>query len=220
MADALTELLAPGLAIAVSPLPVLAALVLLLSDRGLANACAFLGGWAMALAAVAGGAAVLRVATTTADAELPAATLLQFAIAVPLFALAVHEWRHRHDPELARKRGRVIDWIRSISPARSVIAGILCIVLNPKDLLLALAAGSSPALAALEPGAATLALAVFIVVASATIALPAAAVVVAGPRVVPLLHRARSSVERRAATVTAVALGAAAAIIAASALPL
>lgn len=61
MGSAISDMLPFAVAIAVSPIPVLAVVFMLMSDAGRANAFAFLAGWAAMLVLIAGGVAALGI---------------------------------------------------------------------------------------------------------------------------------------------------------------
>jgi hypothetical protein len=208
MAEALLEVLPIAVAIAVSPIPIAAVILMLLSDHGTPNAVAFLVGWAVALVAIAGGVALLGIERPAADGDAPAAlTAGRLAVAALLVAAAAHRWRRRNRPRPDDEEPRLLRASRSLRPPATVALGFTLIALNPKDGLLSVAAGAelaadSPALAD-----ATLAVAAFALVASATIIAPIIATVLLGPRAPAILERSRLALERHGdAAVAAVLL--------------
>jgi hypothetical protein len=207
MDDALAELLPLALVIAVSPIPVLAVILMLLTERSTLNASALLVGWASALAVIAAGVAALGIGSAESGEDPGTGVIVaQLALAALLLAAAVRRWRmHRRGGGDAR-RSRWIERLRSVGPAGAVTLGFGLIALNPKDGLLTIAAGAR--LAETDPGAAAAvgALAVFVAVSSSTIAAPIAAELALGDRAEPLLERSRGWLERNGNAAVAVVL--------------
>lgn len=203
MAGALTELL--PIAIAISPIPIVAVILMLLSERGATNATAFLGGWTLALLFTAGGAAALDLGLAHGGDAPPAGlTVARLTLATILLGVAVRRWRGR---PRAGDEPRVPAWlatVRSIGARGAAALGFALIALNPKDGLLSLLAGSRLSDATLATPQAAGTLAIFAVLASSTIVLPLCAVAARGERADPILERGRAGLERHGSAVTAV----------------
>jgi hypothetical protein len=207
MDDALAELLPLALVIAVSPIPVLAVILMLLTERSTLNASALLLGWALALGVIASGVAALGIGSTEAG-EDPATGLVvaQVALAAVLFAGAVRRWRMHRRGVGEAARSRWMERLRSVGPAGALALGLGLIALNPKDGLLTVAAGARLADSDPGAGAAAGALAVFVAVSSSTIAAPIAAEIALGDRAESLLERSRAWLERNGNAAVAVVL--------------
>ena len=119
MASAVGEVLPLGIAVAVSPFPIVAAILMLLTPRAKHNAPAFLAGWVAGLAAV--GAIVLLISSgadiATYDEQSTEASAVRLAVGALLFVLAWRQWRRRprqgEEPEMP-------SWMRrmeSVNPA-------------------------------------------------------------------------------------------------------
>ena len=67
MGNALSEMLPLAVAIAVSPVPILAIVFMLVTGEGRGNALGLLGGWALALAAVSAVVALLGLSAPSQD---------------------------------------------------------------------------------------------------------------------------------------------------------
>jgi hypothetical protein len=207
MDEALAELLPLALVIAVSPIPVLAVILMLLTERSTLNASALLVGWAFALTVIAAGVAALGIGSTESG-EDPGTGLIvaQFALAALLFAGAVRRWRMQRRGVGESSRSRWMGRLRAVGPAGAVALGFGLIALNPKDGLLTIAAGARLAEADPGTGAAIGALAIFVAVSSSTIAAPIAAELALGDRAESLLERSRAWLERNGNAAVAVVL--------------
>jgi hypothetical protein len=96
--------------------------------------------------------------------------------------LAVRTWRKR---PTAGEEAEMPAWMAGIdgfTPAKALGFGVLLAGVNPKNLMLALAAGTAVATLGLSTGEAVGSLAVFVVLASLTIAAPVGYYVLGGQR--------------------------------------
>jgi threonine/homoserine/homoserine lactone efflux protein len=207
MSEALSGMLPIAVAIAVSPIPILAVILMLLTERSTANAVAFLLGWAAALIVIGGAVAALGIGRAD-SAEDPGTGLIvaQFALAAVLLAAAVRRWRMRARPGDDHETPKWMSAVRSVSPPRAFALGVGLIALNPKDGLLTVAAGARLAEADPGAGAAVAALLIFTAAASATIIAPILAEAAMGARAEPILERSRLWLERNGNAAVAVVL--------------
>ncbi len=203
--DALAELLPLALVIAVSPIPVLAVILMLLTERSTLNASALLAGWALALTVIAAGVAALGIGTTESEPST-GVIVVQLALALLLFAGAARRWNMHRRGEGEPARSRWMERLRAIGPIGALALGFGLIALNPKDGLLTVVAGAR--LGQADPGgaAAVGALAAFVAVSSSTIAAPIAAELALGERADSLLERSRVWLERNGNLALAIVL--------------
>jgi threonine/homoserine/homoserine lactone efflux protein len=203
---ALDDLLPLAVVIAVSPVPILAIVFMLLSDDGRRNSVALLCGWVLALAVGAGTVAALGLGAGVRDDNSRGVAIAQLVLAVLLLAGAAHQWRSRapRDPSAPPPRWMVV--VETITAPRAVILGVALIALNPKDGASTLAAGASLADADLAFGPAVACLAIFVAVASLTVAGPLVVAVLMGDRAEPVLMRTRGWLERHGSTAVAIGL--------------
>ena len=127
--------------IAVSPPPVIVAVLILVTPRARSNGPAYLAGWMFGLAAV--GTIVLLVAPEgESDSGGPATwvSALKLVLGLALLALAVKQWRGRdsgeEEPETPKWMGAIDDF----SVPKAFGAGVALSAANPKNLLFALGA--------------------------------------------------------------------------------
>jgi threonine/homoserine/homoserine lactone efflux protein len=196
------ELLAPALGIALSPFGIIPAILLLFTPAPRANAGAFLGGWvAGVLAGALAGAALgdLLAARTPG----PWLARVHLAAAAALLGLAVRQWARRGDTAMP-------GWMARIGEARPRDAarlGMLLSLANPKVLLLAVSAGLAIVGSGAVPGQGLLRAALlFTAGAATTVALPLAVHLLAGPRVLQPLGRARGALVRHNGAIGAAVL--------------
>lgn len=218
MNEALAELLPLAVVIAVSPIPVLAVILMLLTERSTLNASALLAGWALALTVIAAGVAALGIGSSEAGEDPGTAMIVaQFVLAALLLAGGLRRWRMHRRGGGEERHARWIERLRSVGPAGALVLGIGLIALNPKDGLLTVAAGARLADADLGTGTAVGALMIFVAVSSTTIAAPILAELALGDRAESILERSRAWLERNGNAALAVVLIALGLLVAADA---
>lgn len=205
MGAAIGEVLALGVGVAISPLAVIAVVVML--DAGNARAgAAFLGAWAAGLAGVATIAVLVADGAQASDGGEPA-TWVSFAklvLAVLLLVVAARQWRGRPgeaaEPELP-------GWISGLGdmtagPAASLALLFACV--KPKNLLLTISAALAVAQTGADPGAQAVALAVFVLLGSLAPGVPMAINVALHERGAATLAAMRGWLERENTTIIVV----------------
>lgn len=96
MGAAIGQSLPVAVGVLISPLPIVAVVLMLVSGRAKANAFAFLVGWFVAVGAVTLLVATLAGAATPDDDGPPLwAAILKIVLGVLLLLLAVKQWRGR-----------------------------------------------------------------------------------------------------------------------------
>ncbi len=184
MGRAIGDVLPVAVAIAVFPVPIIAVVLFLGSERGQANGVAFVLAWLAGLAGV--GVIVLLLAgeADASDAGEPTrwvdAVLL--VLGLLLLAAAVKGWVGRpRDEEEAPMPG----WMRSIhgfNTAKAAGAGFALSALNPKNVLLVAAGATEIAGFGLSVPKQAAVLVIFVLLASAGVLTPLLYSLVAGDR--------------------------------------
>jgi hypothetical protein len=184
MGEGISAILGFAVGVAISPVPIIAVILMLFSERARVNGPVFLVGWVVALAVVSGVAYAVAdggdASTDTGTADTVAWGKIVFGLLFLL--LAVRTWRKR---PTAGEEAEMPAWMAGIdgfTPAKALGFGVLLAGVNPKNLMLALAAGTAVATLGLSTGEAVGSLAVFVVLASLTIAAPVGYYVLGGQR--------------------------------------
>lgn len=202
MGHALTEVLPLAVGIALTPLAVLAVLLILLSHGGLRTATTFLVGWTVTLTAVAGAIAVAGIGRHGFHGR--GIHIAEVVIGALLVTVAVLEWRRRPPPGALEAPPAWMRHLDALRPARAFGLGALLAV-NPKDLALTIAAGAK--IAGLDAPQAGVVLAVFVAISTVGVAVPIVVRAVMGDRAAPLLARARDGIERNGRAIGAAVVG-------------
>jgi len=206
MSNALSEAIPLAIGVALSPLPVLALLLMLISEHETTNAGGFALGWTSALAGVAGGSVIIGVSFNTSHPPAVVKTI-EVAIGIVLIATALLAWRSHRRTSADANQPRWLAVTDGISRRGAVALGVALVLLNVKDATLAIGAGAVISHAHLAAGQTVLALAVFTLIASSTVVGPFLFAVAAGDRAAPALKRLHAYLDRRGAPVGAALVG-------------
>ena len=206
MGQAIGQVLALGVGVALSPIPIIAVVLMLATPKGRVDGPSFLGGWVLGIAVL--GTIVLLIAGGAGASKhgSPATwvSIVKLVLGAALLALAVRQWR-------ARPRGdtqpQLPGWMRAVdkfTPARSGAMGVALSAINPKNLLLVVGAAAAIAQTGTDPAAQAVALAVFIVIATLGVGSPVAIYYLMGDRATKILGELHDWMARENATIMAV----------------
>lgn len=165
MGEAIGQILSYGVAVALSAFPIIGVVLMLATPRARTNGPALLLGWSLGLALV--GTIVLLVSGGAGPSEQgqPAdwVSALDLTLGVLLLWVAVKEWRGRPRDG---KEVPLPKWMRTVdsfTPVKALALGTAMSAVNPKNLLLSIAAASAIARTDTSAGAQAVALAVYVV---------------------------------------------------------
>ena len=192
MGDAIGAKLGYAVGIAVSPIPIAAVILMLFSGRARVNSVSFMVAWVAGIVLVTT-VVVLIPGLETDDSE-PSDTTgwIKLVLGVLLLAVGARQWRARPGPD---DEVPVPGWMAKIDELRPGAAfglGFVLSALNPKNLLLAIAAGVSIGALALSSGETVGAVVVFTLIASISVTVPVVAYLIAGKRLDPTLDRTKA----------------------------
>jgi threonine/homoserine/homoserine lactone efflux protein len=191
MQEAIGQMLPTAVGVAISPLPIVAVVLMLVTPRGRVNGPAFVLGWILGLAAV-GAIALAAASGANASSDGEPATwvsVLKLLLGLGALLLGARQFRSRpHEGETPEtpKWMRALD---SFTPVKAVGAGMLLSGVNPKNLLLAVAGAATIAQTGIDAGEQAIAYAIFVLVATLGVGLPVAIAIVMGERSRELLDR-------------------------------
>jgi threonine/homoserine/homoserine lactone efflux protein len=206
--QAIGAVLPLAVAIAIFPVPVIASVLLVGADRGLAKASAFVAAWFLGLLVVGVVVLVVAGAADADDGREPAiwVSLLLLGLGLVCLWAAATGWRGRpREGEEAPTPG----WMRAIdgfTVVRSAGAGVAFSALNPKNVLLAAAAAAEIADVGLGRSSELAALVVFALLASVGVAAPVVLALLLGDRSRDVLEWLRGFMGRNSAVIMSVLL--------------
>jgi threonine/homoserine/homoserine lactone efflux protein len=206
MGQALGNVLPLAAAIAIFPVPIIAVVLIIGSDRGRAKGLAFVLAWCAGLGAVGAIVLLLGGVFDGSDAGKPATwvNVLLLALGLLLLVASVKQWRGRPG---AGEETATPAWMRTIGDftmAKAAGAGFALTALNPKNVLLAAAAAAEIAEVGLPASQQVGVLVAFVLIASAGVLTPLVLSVALGDRSRELLDALEGWMARHNAVIMAV----------------
>ncbi len=199
----LTEIIPLALVVALSPLSIIPAVLILQAPRPRPSGLAFLAGWVLGLTALT--AAFIGASNLLAERSggPPAWThWARVVVGAALIIWGIQRWltRHSNPHEMPGTRH-----LTEAGPRKALAVGAALTVINPKVLFICLAAGL--AIGTSTEGSGTYwAAIVYVVVSASTVGLPILAYAVTGDRSDPVLARVKAWMETHSAALMAAIL--------------
>lgn len=208
MGAAIGQSLPVAVGVLISPLPIVAVVLMLVSGRAKANAFSFLVGWFVAVGAVTLLVATLAGAATPDDDGPPLwAAILKIVLGVLLLLLAVKQWRGRPRAGIEPPAPTRMAAIDAFTPVKAAGLAVLLGAVNPKNLLLVVSGGAAIASAApADTNAQVVASVVFALVASLGVATPVFIYLFMGSRAATMLDELKAWMIHNNAVIMAVLL--------------
>lgn len=208
MGEAIAQVIPLGVAVAFSPLPIIAVVLILATPAGRGNALAFAAGGVAAVALIGAGATLVAGAFG-ADAASDGGpstwvSIARLVLGLLLLWFALGQWRARPAPDEGPELPAWMEAVDTLTPRRAARMGVLLCGVNPKNLVLILAAAAAIAATGASTGEQAAALAVFVVLAMLGVVLPIAASVLLGERASRALEAVRTWMVRESTTIIAV----------------
>ncbi len=199
----LTELIPLALVVALSPLSIIPAVLVLHTPRPRPTGLAFLVGWLVGLAGLT--IISLELSNLVVDLNQPPrwASWVRIVVGAALIVFGVYRWlmrkRSAHTPGWMQRMGK-------LTPARAGATALALTVINPKVLFMCAAAGLAIGTAGLGSSRVWLPVVWYVVVAGSTVAIPILAYAVSGDRLDEPLRRLGDWMERQHAVLVAAIL--------------
>lgn len=208
MGTAIGDILPLALGVAISPIPIIAAILMLLTPKAGSTATSFTAGWILGIAVAYGVivtiASVVGLETDT-DGNAVTATI-KIILGVALLGLAIKQWKGRPAPGAEPTMPAWLAAIDKVTPVKALGLGFALAAVNPKNLLMIV--GAAVAVANLGVSGATMTVAgiVFTVIAASTVAVPVIAYFVAREKATAWLNELKAWLTANNATVMATLL--------------
>lgn len=194
MGPAIGEILPLAIGVAISPVPIIAIVLMLGTPRARSNGPAFAVGWVAGLTIVGGLMLALASGNSQQEDGSPETwvSVLKLVLGVLFLLLAARTWRGR---PRAGQEASMPKWMRAIdkfTTVRSFVFGVVLSGVNPKNLALTIAAAAAIAQTGISSGESAGALAVFILIGSLTILAPVAIYFAMGARATVILDELKT----------------------------
>lgn len=170
LGQAIGGLLPAAAAVALSPIPIVALVLVLDGVRARVSAPAFAAGWIAGLSVVS--TLVVTLFNGSSDPDSGVASGVNWgkaAIGVALLVMAVRQWRKRPRDGEHQEMPAWMDTVGSVSAPKALGLGVVLSAANPKNLALTAAAAASIAEAGLGGTDTVIAVATFVAIASVTV---------------------------------------------------
>jgi hypothetical protein len=158
--------------VALSPVPVAAVMVLMLTPRARINAPFFLVGWMLGILTVSAIILLLPGLETSQGGPTVFSGYVKIFLGCILLAMSIRRWRMRPAPDDIVEIPPVLARLNEFGPLHSMAAGFLLSGVNPKNLILVIAGASTIGASPISAGPQLGALLVFTVIGSVTVAIP------------------------------------------------
>ena len=199
MGSVIGAILPLAIGIAISPIPIIAAILMLLSPKAKGTSIGFLLGWVAGIVVAVTvftllslGASRRRCRRVEADPRRRSRSCWARACC----SLALRQWRSRPKPGEEAALPKWMSAIDTMNAGKGFGLGFLLAAVNPKNLLMGAGAGVTIGSAGLTVGSVVVAILVFTLIAAASVAIPVIAYLVASKQMAgpleSLAHLARA----------------------------
>lgn len=208
MGQAIGDFLPSAVGVAISPLPIVAVVLMLVTPRGRVNGPAFVAGWCVGIAVV--GTIVLAISSgvdaTGSSGPATWVDVLFLLLGLALILMAAMQWRGRPNGAEQPPTPKWMGALDAFTPVKAGGAGIVLSALNPKNLLLTVAGAAAVAQTGISTGSQIGAWVVFVVVASIGVAAPVVIAFALGDRSQKILADLKGWLAHNNAAIMAVLL--------------
>jgi threonine/homoserine/homoserine lactone efflux protein len=190
MGTAIGDILPLAIGVALSPLPIVAVILMLFSKNARSTSLGFLIGWFLGVTIVA---SVVVFASNpaqqaTGGEDSPLTAIIHLALGLLLLFLAYRDWRKRPKPGEEVAMPKWMSSIDSMTTGKALVLGALLSGVNPKNLALIVGAGVAIASAGLTSTQTIIILIIFILLCCVTVAAPVVIYLVMGDKATPTLN--------------------------------
>lgn len=202
MGQAIAGSLALAAGIALSPLSIMAVVLILTTERGSVNGSAFVIGWLLALGII--GVIVLAVAAPVSSSGEFAmwVSWLEIVLGTLLLVVAIRQFRGRPRGDNQVLMPRWMGAIDKLNPELALATGALLAAANPKNLLLSVVGAAKIARTAIGGNGQVIAYLIFVVIATIGVGTPVVIYVLMGQQSQKLLARLKDWVARHSTLIT------------------
>jgi Sap, sulfolipid-1-addressing protein len=205
MNGVLGALLPLAIAVTISPIPMIAEILLLFTKKPVANAGAYLAGFVVGVAVVLGILVVVANAINLSKSgPSKGAATVQLILGILLLGSAVRRFRSRPKSGEIAPPPKGMESIAGFTPAKSLGVGTAIGAANPKNIAVSVAGAVAISSAGLSAGQTMVSIAVYVVIAALGAAAPLAVLVGLGDKAHGILEGWKTWLGQNNAAVMAV----------------
>lgn len=201
MGAVIGDLLPLAIGVAVSPIPIIAAILMLLGKHARTTSLGFAGGWLAGIVVATTIFVFLGGAIDSDDGPSTAAAWIKLGLGLLLLAEGVREWRGRTASAATPTWMSAID---EMNPVTGFGIGFALAAINPKNLIMCAAAGVTVGSGSLGASGEVVAVVVFALLAATTVMLPVVGYQLAAQRLSAPLEHLKEWLEANNKTVMAI----------------
>ena len=174
MGQAIGQILSFAVGVAISPVPIIAVILMLVTPKARVNGPAFLVGWLLGLAVIGTIVLVFAGSANANDGGQPATwvDVLKLVLGLLLVLVAAKQWRGRPHGDEEPPAPKWMGAIDAFTPPKALGAGAVLAGANPKNLLLSVGAAATIAQTGISGGEQAVAYAVFALIGTIGVATP------------------------------------------------
>ena len=207
MNDVIGEILPLAVGIAISPIPIIAAILMLLSPRAKSTSVGFLIGWLVGIiAAIVLFTLISSIIPQDSGGPSPVSGVIKIILGLLLLVLAIKQWRTRPAEGEQASMPKWMSAIDSMTAGKAFGLGFLLSAVNPKNLLMAISAGLIVGGAGLTVGQMAVVIIIFVLLAASTVLVPVVGYLIAAARLAGPLDKLREWLVDNNAVIMAVLL--------------
>jgi threonine/homoserine/homoserine lactone efflux protein len=205
---AIGEILPYALGAAISVVPIIAIILMLVTPKAKTNGTAFALGFVLGLAVICTIAVAVAGGSNFSSSSGPTQTvsIIKLLLGLLLLVAAARQWRSRPKPGQDPVMPKWLASIDQFTPPRSFAIGAALSAVNPKNLAMSLAAGLSIAQAGISTAQEAGTIVIYVLLAGATILGPLVVYLAMGQRASEILGAWRTWLADNNATVMSVLL--------------
>lgn len=207
MGQAIGQILSLALGVAISPIPIIGVVLMLVTPRARANGPAFVVGWLLGLSII-GAIVLLAAPDPTSDSGGPATwvSTLELVLGALLVLMAAKQWRGRPHGDEQAATPKWMGAIDGFTAPKALGAGVVLSAANPKNLLLAIAAATAIVQTGIPGSQQAISYAVFALIGTIGVAAPVVIYFALGERAGPVLDRLKTWLAQNNGVIMAVLL--------------
>lgn len=208
MGNVVGEILPYAMAVAISPIPIIAVVLMLLSPKAKAAGVGLLAGWVAGITVTVTLFILISeiLPEDRSDGPMPILGAIKIALSAGFLFMAIRQWRSRP------KKGMEVTlppWMQAIDKASVISAamiGFLLSAVNPVNLLMLGNAGLTIGSSELRGGSLAIVVAVFVAIAASTMVIPVVGYLLAARKLARPLELLRGWLARNNAIIVALLL--------------
>lgn len=208
MGEAIGQLLPFAVGVAISPMPIVAMVLMLITPKAKSNGFSFLAGWIVGVAAAGAVCLLLIGPSSTDDDGAPAdwTFWLKLVLGALLALLAVKEWKARPAADEDVPMPKWMSALDGFTAAKAAGMGVLLSALNPKNLVFIIGGATVVAQLDLPSSDQAVSWAVFTLIATIGVAVPMGIYLLMGSKAAEVLDGLKTWMARNNTAVMGVLL--------------